>query len=117
MKVELLPSAWEGLISIKYRIQADFGENAALQAASRILDDLERLELFPNLGVPTPDPWLNAMGYKMLVSGKRSISIFRKIDDRIFVYIIADTRTEYTKLFKQLLLSDSDDAPHITDSF
>ncbi len=106
MRVEILPSAWEGLARIKYRVQADFGEDVALSVANRILDSLERLEQFPDSGSMTPDPWLNNMGFRMVISDKRNVSIFRKVGESIFVYIIADTRTEYTKVFKDMLLSD-----------
>ena len=101
MRVEILPSAWEGLARIKYRVQADFGEDVALSVANRILDSLERLEQFPDSGSMTPDPWLNNMGFRMVISDKRNVSIFRKVGESIFVYIIADTRTEY-----DMLLSD-----------
>ena len=106
MRVEILPSAWEGLARIKYRVQVDFGENVALNVADHILDNLERLEQFPDSGAMTPDPWLNNMGFRMVISDKRNVSVFRKVGESIFVYIIADTRTEYTKLFKDMLLSD-----------
>lgn len=106
MKIEILPSAWEGLARIKYRVQADFGEDVALNVADRILNSLERLEQFPDSGSMTPDPWLNNMGFRMVISDKRNVSIFRKVGESIFVYIIADTRTEYTKVFKDMLLSD-----------
>lgn len=106
MRVEILPSAWEGLARIKYRVQADFGEDVALNVADHILDSLERLEQFPDSGSMTPDPWLNNMGFRMVISDKRNVSIFRKVDENIFVYMIADTRTEYTKVFKDILYSD-----------
>ena len=106
MRVEILPSAWEGLARIKYRVQADFGEDVALNVADHILDSLERLEQFPDSGAMTPDPWLDNMGFRMVISDKRNVSIFRKVGESIFVYIIADTRTEYTKVFKDMLLSD-----------
>lgn len=106
MRVEILPSAWEGLARIKYRVQADFGEDVALNVADRILNSLERMEQFPDSGSMTPDPWLNNMGFRMVISDKRNVSIFRKVGESIFVYIIADTRTEYTKVFKDMLLSD-----------
>ncbi len=106
MTVEILPSAWEGLARIKCHVQADFGEDVALNVADRILNSLERLEQFPDSGSMTPDPWLNNMGFRMVISDKRNVSIFRKVGESIFVYIIADTRTEYTKVFKDMLLSD-----------
>ena len=106
MRVEILPSAWEGLARIKYRLQADFGEVVALNVADHILDRLERLEQFPDSGAMTPDPWLNNMGFRIVISDKRNVSVFRKVGESIFVYIIADTRTEYTKVFRDMLLSD-----------
>lgn len=106
MTVEILPSAWEGLARIKYRAQADFGEAVALRVADAILDILERPERFPDSGVLTPDPWLNDMGFRMLISDRHNMSIFRRVDDKIFVYIIADTRTEYTKVFKDMIFTD-----------
>lgn len=106
MKVEILPSAWEGLARIKYKVQADFGEDVALNVADHILDSLERLEQFPDSGSMTPDPWLNNMGFRMVISDKRNVSIFRKVNESIFVYIIADTRTDYTKVFKGMIISN-----------
>lgn len=106
MSVEILPSAWEGLAWIKYRVQTDFGEAVALQVSDRILDSLERLEQFPDSGSMTPDPWLNDLGFRMVISDKRNVSIFRKVNGNIFVYIVADTRTEYAKLFKHMIITD-----------
>ena len=106
MRIEILPSAWEGLARNKYRVQAAFGEDVALNVTDHILDSLERLEQFPDSGSMTPDPWLNNMGFRMVISDKRNVSVFRKVDESIFVYIIADTRTEYTKVFKDMIVSD-----------
>ena len=106
MSIEILPSAWEGLARIKYRVQADFGEDVAPRVTDRILDRLERLEQFPDSGSMTPDPWLNNMGFRMIITDKRNVAIFRKADQRIFVYIIADTRTEYTRVFRDLIIAD-----------
>ena len=106
MNVEILPSAWEGLARIKYRVQADFGEDVALKVADHILDSLERLEQFPDSGSMTPDPWLNDMGFRMVISDKRNVCIFRRVKDTIFVYIIADTRTEYTEVFLNMIITN-----------
>ncbi len=56
----------------------------------------------------TPDPWLNNMGFRMVISDKRNVSIFRRVDEDIFVYIIADTRTEYTKVFTEMIIASPD---------
>ena len=89
MRVEILPSAWEDLARIKYRVQADFGEDVALNMADHILDSLERLERFPDSGSMTPDPWLNNMGFRMVISDRRNVSIFRRVGESIFIYVIA----------------------------
>ena len=110
MKVQILPSAWEGLARIKYRVQTEFGEDVARRVADQILNTLERLERFPDSGSMTPDPWLNNMGFRMVISDKRNVSIFRHAGEDIFVYIIADTRTEYTKVFTEMIIASSDSA-------
>ncbi|MBO4367104.1 MAG: type II toxin-antitoxin system RelE/ParE family toxin [Clostridia bacterium] len=108
MRVEILPSALEGLARIKYRVQAEFGSSAAIKVTDHILDSLERLEQFPDSGSMTPDSWLNDRGFRMIISGRHNVSIFRKEDESIFVYIIADTRTEYTKVFRDMIDPDRD---------
>ena len=86
MKVRILPSAWDGLARIKYRVRADFGEDVAQRVTDQILNSLERLERFPDSGSMTPDPWLNNMGFRMVISDKRNVSIFRRVDEDICLY-------------------------------
>lgn len=97
-KVEILPGAWEDLKQIEDWYLVQFGVETALKMSSHILDAVERLETFPDSGSRTPDEWLNQQGYRMVICGKHVI-IYRKIDRDVFVYHIADTRTEYTRLF------------------
>ena len=113
MTVQILPSAWEGLARIKYRVRAEFGEDVAQRVTDQILNSLERLEQFPDSGSMTPDPWLNNMSFRMVISDKRNVSIFRRVGENIIVYIIADTRTEYTKVFTEMIIASPD---IITDS-
>lgn len=108
MTVQILPSAWEGLARIKYRVRAEFGEDVAQRVTDQILNSLERLEQFPDSGSMTPDPWLNNMGFRMVISDKRNVSIFRRVGENIFVYIIADTRTEYAKVFTEMIIASPD---------
>lgn len=98
-KVEILPTAWEDLKQIEDYYILNFGVETALKVSDSILDTIERLEEFPNSGSYTPDIWLNEQGYKMVIC-KKHVAIYRKIQDSIYVYHIADTQTEYTKLFK-----------------
>lgn len=97
-KVELLPTAWDDLKQIEDYYLIQFSAETALKVSDSILTTIERLELFPESGSLTPDSWLNEMGYRMVICEKH-IAIYKKIGEMVFVYHIADTQTEYTKLF------------------
>lgn len=97
-RVEILPTAWEDLKRIEDWYLVQFGAETALKVSDAILDVMERLERFPDSGSLTPDGWLNQKGYRMIIC-KKHVVIYRKMEDRIYVYHIADTQTEYTKLF------------------
>jgi Plasmid stabilization system protein len=97
-KVEILPTAWEDLKKIEDYYIVKFGVEVALRVSEHILDSIERLEMFPESGSLTPDKWLNQQGYRMVIC-KKHVSIYRQINDIVYVYHIADTQTEYTKLF------------------
>ena len=104
--VELLPSAWEGLLKIKHHVTEAFDEKTAEKVTNTILDSLDRLQCFPDSGSLTPDPWLNSLGYRMVISDRRNVSIYKQINDTIYVYLIADTKTEYTRTFRDMMISD-----------
>lgn len=70
----------------------------ATKVSDYILNTIERLEDFPDSGSITPDTWLSEQGYRMIIS-KKHIAIYRKVNDSVYIYHIADTQTEYTKLF------------------
>lgn len=97
-KVEILPSAWEDLKRIEDYYALQFDVQTAIKVSNHILDVIERLEQFPDSGSLTPDEWLNEQGYRMVIC-KKHIAIYRVMKDTVFVYHIADTQTEYTKLF------------------
>ncbi len=97
-KVEILPTAWEDLKRIEDWYAVQFNVDTAIKVSDHILDAAERLEQFPDLGSLTPDAWLNQQGYRMVIC-KKHVAIYRKIDRTVYIYHIADTQTEYTKLF------------------
>ena len=97
-RVEILPSAWEDLKKIEDYYTIQFDAETAVKVSDHILDVIERLEDFPDSGSLTPDDWLNEQGYRMVIC-KKHIAIYRMIQDTVFVYHIADTQTECTKLF------------------
>lgn len=97
-EVRISPFAWEDLKKIEDYYTLTFNAETALKVTNHILDALERLEDFPDSGSYTPDPWLNENGYRMVIAGKH-IAIYRQIGASLWVYHIADTRSDYTKLF------------------
>ena len=97
-KVEILPTAWEDLKGIQDWYMMQFGVETALKVSDHILDAVERLESFPDSGSLIPDEWLEQQGYRMLICGKHAV-IYKQIGKKVFIYHIADTQTEYTKLF------------------
>ena len=97
-KVEILPTAWEDLKRIEDWYQIQFDVETALKVSDHILDAIERLEDFPESGSLTPDERLNQHGFRMIICKKQAV-IFRRIENKVYVYHIADTQTEYTKLF------------------
>lgn len=96
--VEILPSAWEDLKSIEDYHAIQFDVDTAIKVSDSILDAIERLVSFPDSGSMTPDPWLNEQGYRMIIC-KKHVAIYRKISETIFIYHIADTQTQYNRLF------------------
>ncbi len=96
--VEILPTAWEDLKKIEDYYFIRFGIDSAIKVTDNILSSIERLEMFPDSGSLMPDKWLNEQGYRMVIC-QRYVSIFRWIDDIIYVYHVADTQMEYTELF------------------
>ena len=96
--VEILPSAWEDLKSIEDYYAIQFDVDTAIKVSDSILDAIERLESFPDSGSMTTDPWLNNQGYRMIIC-KKHVAIYRKISETIFIYHIADTQTQYNRLF------------------
>jgi len=97
-RVALLPTAWEDLKKIEDYYAVKYSVEVALKVSNHIVDTIERLEMFPDSGSLTPDPWLNAQGYRMVICEKY-IAVFKNIENIIYVYHIANTQTEYTKLF------------------
>ena len=96
--VNILPSAWENLKSIEDYYAIQFDADTDIKVVNSILDAIERLEVFPDSGSLTPDPWLNEQGYRMVIC-KKHVAIYRVIGEEIYIYHIADTQTEYHKLF------------------
>lgn len=99
-KIEILPEAWEDLKQLQDYYCLRFGPASAKKVRGHILETVKRLELFPDSGSRPPDAWLAENGYKMVICG-RHIAIYKKFQEikTVYIYHIADTRMEYSKLF------------------
>ncbi len=97
-KVEILPSAWEDMKRIEDYYVIQFDIKTAINVTDHILNTIKRLEDFPDSGSKTPDQWLNDKGYRMVIC-KKHVAIYKVIDQSVYIYHIADTKTEYTKLY------------------
>ncbi len=106
-KIKILPTAWNDLKSIEDYYSLEFDVTTALRVTDSILNRIENLETFPDIGNDTPDSWLNKRDYKMLIC-EQHVAIYRKIDKSIYIYHIFDTRQDYPKLFKKQLKKDND---------
>ena len=77
----------------------NYDSETVWKVSDHLLTVLECLEQFMDSGSLLPDPWLNEMGYRMEIC-KQHVAIYKIVNEEIFVYHIADTRTGYTKLFQ-----------------
>ena len=97
-RVEILPAAWKDLEQIEDWYTEQFGLQVAIRVSDNILNSIENLKIFPNIGVSTPDEWLNEQGYRMVICGQH-VAIYKNVDGVIYIYHIADMRTDYPSLF------------------
>ncbi len=96
--IKYLRAAQEDLATIEDWYRLHFDEQTALKVTNSIVDTISRLEDYPDSGSLPPDEWLAQNGFRMVISG-RHVAIFKKISDSVYIHHIADTRTEYGKLF------------------
>ena len=98
-RVELLNPAWNELDIISDFHLATAGPASAKKITDKIFVSLERLETFPLSAPYVPDKQLKEKEYRMLVCGKY-VCIYRLIGEVVYIYHIANSRMEYSKLIK-----------------
>lgn len=94
MKVEWLYEA-----QMEYRELLSFykntvGEEGALKFSKRILGAVRQLETFPQMGVLKEELLLGHYGFRALFIDKY-VCIYRIDEETIFIYHMADARTNY----------------------
>ena len=96
-KVEFLPSAWREIEEISNYYIQKVGRQSAKRVIDKIMTSIERLERFPLSAPLIRDDKLSQEGYRILISGEY-ISVYRLIKDTVYIYHIANGRTEYKNL-------------------
>lgn len=76
------------------------GSESARKITNRIYDALDNLCIYPKMGVMLRDKKLQSDGYRMLICDNY-LCIYRQMGETIFVYHIADGRTDYPSLLKE----------------
>lgn len=99
IKLEILAPAQRELEEIALVHLELAGSNAARKITNRIYNALELLTQYPGMGVSCKDKPLKLQDYRMLVCGYY-LCVYRLIGDTVFVYHIADSRSDYPKLMK-----------------
>ena len=96
-KVEFLPAAWRDIDEISNYYLKKVGPKSAKRIFDRIIKAIERLEIFPLSCPLIRDEKLSADGYRILVCDDY-ICIYRLIDDIVYIYHIANGKTNYVDL-------------------
>lgn len=97
--VEILAPAWDDIERIADMHYSLVGPKSAKKVTDGILDSIDSLKVFPE-GFPTvPDAELAEQGYRMVIY-KKYISVYRVIDDTVYIYHVADGRTNYPQIIK-----------------
>lgn len=97
--VELLNPAWNDLDAISDFHLHEVGPVSAKKIIDKILDSLERLEIFPLSCPLAPYKELSDKGYRMLVCGKY-ICIYEIIGNIVYIHHIVAGASNYPALFK-----------------
>jgi plasmid stabilization system protein ParE len=101
-RIHLLPPAQYELEEIAQLYFILAGAKSARKITDRIYRSIEKLARFLLSGSAVDDAELKALGYRYVVAG-RYVSIYRVIDDSVFIYHVFDARTDYPSLLRAQL--------------
>lgn len=76
------------------------GPKSAREIYQTIRKEINRLQDFPLLRPPHPDPELAVLGHRKLVLNQTYVAVYRMVDDVVTVYRIVNGTTDYPKLLK-----------------
>lgn len=98
-KIEFLPSAWREIDEISSYYIQKVGKQSAKRLFEKLMKSIERLKMFPTSAPLIRDEKLSSEGYRILISGEY-VCIYRVINEIVYIYHIANGRTEYKNLIK-----------------
>ena len=105
-ELKILPEAIDDIYDIELWYTLNFSKETGEKVRKSILNTIETLQDFPNLGTTTPDEVLNSMGYRQILS-RNHVIIYAIQDFTIFIYHVANTRVDYPNVFKSSLGIDN----------
>lgn len=97
--VGILLPAWKDLERITDMLMTLVGVNSAKSFTDGLLDRIDTLSCFPFAYPTVPDEELAKAGYRMLIY-KKYLTIYRVIENTVYVYHIADERSNYPQIIK-----------------
>ena len=100
-ELELLTPAQRELEEIGRAHLELVGSLSARKITDRIYSSLEKLKMFPDIGISCRDRQLAAAGYRMLICGNY-LCFYRKTGNIVFIFHIVDGRTDYPKLLADM---------------
>lgn len=95
-KVRLLTEARLQLRDIASYYKLKVGSESALKITNKILEAIDKLEDFPELGVVPQSELLAKSGYRMLIVGDY-LCFYQFVENIIFVSHIVHASTEYMR--------------------
>lgn len=97
--MKILPQAWRDLLEIGRGYSSQGMKLEARLVTCSIVSKLKELQDFAMLGQKTPLRSLNELQYFMLMIDKYAC-VYRKVENTIYIYHIADWQRDYPKLMK-----------------
>ena len=94
MKVEWLYEAQMEYRNLLNYHKNTVGSESARKFAKNIMNSVRHLEKFPEMGVLREDKLLGRFGFRVLFIDKYAC-IYRINGDQVFIYHLADARTNY----------------------
>ena len=97
-RVEFLPMALRELDEISNYYIQKIGKQSAKNILDKIMTTIERLEIFPLSAPLIRDEKLSLEGYRILTIKGEYVCIYRLLEEKIYIYHIANGRREYKNL-------------------